>query len=408
MRKCLLNGYISDRVQYTQVNSQSYKIVTYQQEHKDEYTIYAMQNNKEHGLAQHFERGVIRYSWEMKEGKRCNDVTSYERGKAKYKILWNGLENGECRMLENCIAGLRMTIRDESGAICFYGICDQSLRKNGHGIVYDVETGRPLFCGLFADDVQTHVYQDFHDNTMTEYRIDEDSNLPLLKRIPVYVGEYLFTEKDLYVRHGKGSLIDPVTGFASKECVWENGEMVESVDLHSGWYWYPGETTSLRGSVLCPRPASSQLHTSTVTKTITTLVIPDNYDNASIHCLNFGEYAKLTTLTVGDDSLCHVTQVVIMAMEMLRSVKIGHRSFSSKTALERLRDVDVVEGTELCIEDCPCLKKLRIGALSFVEYESLRLNHLPSLNEIRIGETDRSKCFFHCRELHVQCSRWEE
>ena len=405
MNSSFLNGYISDSFQLVEGDSKTYKIVTYQQEHKEEYTIYEMQDDKENGVAQHFDCGVSRYSWEMEDGKRCGYVTTYEKGKAHHKFLLKELENGEYRVLENCKMGLRMTIRNETGAVRFYGMCDESMRKNGYGVEYDVVTGKPLFCGVFRDDVQTHVFQEFHDDgTMTEYENGEASNLPLLKRIPIYIGGYSFSESDLYVRDGKGSLIDPLTGFASKECTWRNGVMVDSVSLRNGWYCYPDETVSLRGSVFRKKPISTPLHVSAMTKNVTTLVIPDDYDNASIQCLHFSDYTNLTSLTIGDDCLPHVTQVQIVAMETLRSVKIGRRSFSSKKALTRPRDIDAVKEAELWIEDCPCLKKLRIGALSFMEYESVRIENLLSLSEIRIGESETSNCFFSCRQLLIQCS----
>lgn len=403
MNGCFLNGYISDSVQIIDGDSHTYKIVTYQQEHKDEYTIYEMRDDKENGLAQHFDRGVIRYSWEIKSGRRCGYVTVYEKGKAHHRFHWHELEEEEYRVLENCKAGLRMTIRDKTGAIRFYGMCDDALRKNGYGVEYDVETGRPLFCGVFRDDIQTHVFQEFHDDTMTEYQIGEISNLPLLKRVPVYIGGYTFTESDLYVRDGVGSLIDPSTGFASNECTWKNGVMVDSVLLHNGWYCYQDETVSLRGSALFKQPMTTELHASAMTKNVSTLVIPDDYENPAIRYLSFSDYPKLTTLTIGNDCLRHVTHVQIVSMETLKSLRIGRRSFSSEIALTRLRDIDAVKETELWIEDCPCLKKLRIGAMSFVEFESVRLQNLPSLGEIRIGEEETSKCFFHCRQLIVQC-----
>ena len=119
MNSSFLNGYISDSFQLVEGDSKTYKIVTYQQEHKEEYTIYEMQDDKENGVAQHFDCGVIRYSWEMEDGKRCGYVTTYEKGKAHHKFLLKELENGEYRVLENCKMGLRMTIRNETGAVRF-------------------------------------------------------------------------------------------------------------------------------------------------------------------------------------------------------------------------------------------------------------------------------------------------
>ena len=52
MNSSFLNGYISDSFQLVEGDSKTYKIVTYQQEHKEEYTIYEMQNDKENGVVE--------------------------------------------------------------------------------------------------------------------------------------------------------------------------------------------------------------------------------------------------------------------------------------------------------------------------------------------------------------------
>lgn len=123
MNSSFLNGYISDSFQLVEGDSKTYKIVTYQQEHKEEYTIYEMQNDKENGVAQHFDCGVIRYSWEMEDGKRCGYVTTYEKGKAHHKFLLK--EAGEWGV--SCTGKLQNGIAD-----------DDSQRNGSRSLLRDV------------------------------------------------------------------------------------------------------------------------------------------------------------------------------------------------------------------------------------------------------------------------------
>ena len=133
-------------------------------------------------------------------------------------------------------------------AICPGGF-DEEMNRDGYGIEYDRNDGKEKFEGYWSKDKLIRMIREFDadNNQMIEYaeNDDENSNVGILNRIPVYIGGYSI-ENGKFVRNGLGYLIDEASGTAIRESEWEHGiEKKGGIDLYEGWY-VEGMSESIR------------------------------------------------------------------------------------------------------------------------------------------------------------------
>ena len=240
----------------------------YQGDHSNEYLLSEMKDGKVEGRCQLFNRGILSLAWMMKDGKRIGQVTGFENGKAIRKEGWDSLlenDRRERRIIENSKEGIVMTIRrkcenDEECAevVIYRGGFDEEMNRNGYGIEYDIESGKEMIEGYWSKDKLIRMIREFDadNNQMIEYaeNKEENDNMELLNRIPIYIGGYRI-ENGKYVRNGMGYLIDEVSGTAKRESEWENGIEKKDVgiDLYEGWYG-KGMSESIRSILKNEKP----------------------------------------------------------------------------------------------------------------------------------------------------------
>ena len=78
---------------------------------------------------------------------------------------------------------------------------------------------------------------------------------------------------------------------------------------------------------------------------------------------------SLRSLHIEEKCFLFVKRVLIRELQHLHTIAIDDYCF--------LADYDLVEDSELCIEDCPSLDSIHIGGGSFYRYSSLQLNSMP-------------------------------
>ena len=78
---------------------------------------------------------------------------------------------------------------------------------------------------------------------------------------------------------------------------------------------------------------------------------------------------SLRSLHIEEKCFLFVKRVLIRELQHLHTIAINEYCF--------LADYDLVEDSELCIEDCPSLDSIHIGGGSFYRYSSLQLNSMP-------------------------------
>ena len=133
-------------------------------------------------------------------------------------------------------------------AICPGGF-DEEMNRDGYGIEYDIENdGKEKIEGYWSKEEKIEGYWskdklirmirefDVDNNQMIEYveNDDDNGNVEILNRIPVYIGGYSI-ENGKFVRNGLGYLIDEASGTAIRESEWEHGlEKKEGIDFYEG------------------------------------------------------------------------------------------------------------------------------------------------------------------------------
>ena len=371
-----------------------------------------MKEGKVEGRCQLFNRGILSLAWIMKNGKRVGGITEYENGKAISKEGWDSLlgnDSGDRRMIENSKEGLIMTIRrkgkedkeDENGCVIYRGEFDEEMNREGYGIEYDIENGKEKIEGYWCKDKLIRMIREFDadNNQMIEYaeNKEENDNMELLNRIPIYIGGYCI-DNGKYVRNGVGYLIDEASGTANRESEWENGiEKKESgIALYEGWY-VEGMSESIRSILKNENPSemktkpivnvpakrieiqkSSELNEMDLK--VTELVICSNSCN-ELNELNLNKFEWLESIEIGDDCFGSVKTFKIDGLNRLKTIKIGKNSFTQKK-----NSCENNESKSFHILNCESLESIQIGKYSFSDFGGeFELKNLPQLQSIQIG-----------------------
>ena len=404
----LLNDYISREKKKISINGIEYEVTLYQGDHSDEYLLSEMKEGKVEGRCQLFNRGILSLAWMIKNGKRDGGITEYENGKAISKEGWDSLlGNGsekDRRMIENSKEGLIMTIRkrykeDEDGCVIYRGGFDEEMNREGYGIEYDIEDGKEKIEGYWNKDKLIRMIREFDadNNQMIEYAENDESNMELLNRIPIYIGGYCI-DNGKCVRNGKGYLIDEKSGTANRESEWANGKEKKEVgiDLYEGWY-VKGMSESIRSILKNENPCEmktkptvnvppkrieicNSVELNAMDLKVTELVICSNRCN-DLNELNLNQFEWLESIEIGDDCFGSVKTFKIDGLNQLKSLKIGNNSFTQ--AKNSWKDD---KSKSFHILNCESLESIQIGRYSFSDFGGeFELKNLPQLQSIQIG-----------------------
>ena len=412
----LLNDYITSEKKKISINGIEYEVTLYQGNHSSEYLLSEMKEGQVEGRCQLFNRGILSLAWMMKNGKRVGGVTEYENGKAIQKEGWDSLlgnDSGDRRIIENSKEGLIMTIRrkceedeengeDEDGCVIYRGGFDEEMNRDGYGIEYDIDNGKEKIEGYWSKDKLIRMIREFDtdNNQMIEYAENEDndeSNVELLNRIPIYIGGYSI-ENGKYVRNGVGYLIDESSGTANRESEWENGKEKKEcgTDLYEGWY-VKGMSESIRSVLKNENPSEMktkpvvnvpakriEIHDSSELNAmdlkVTKLVICSDSCN-DLDELNLNKFEWLESIEIGDNCFESVESFQIDGLNRLKTIKIGTNSF---TQVKNTYGDD--ESKSFHILNCESLESIQIGECSFSDYAGdFELKNLPQLQSISIG-----------------------
>ena len=398
----MLDGYVCGEKKVIQVGEKEYEIQKYQGEHKNEYLISEMKDGKVEGRCELFENGILRLSWVMKDGQRIGRISEYEKGKALFKEGWNSvLGEGDHRMIENSKEGLKLVIRDRNNTMIYQGEFDEELNRHGKGMEYDVN-GKLKYEGYWKRDELMIIVREFEEDEMIEYEVYD--HVDVLNRIPLYIGGYNIVNGE-FKRNGMGYLIDRKNGTAIRECVYENGEELNGIDLFDGWY-----VKGMNESIRCvlnneqPKEMMDEVLVSDNRVRITNsdelnkmdlnvrqLMIELNCCN-DVALLNLNKYTYLKSLVIGNDCFMNVSMFAIDGLNELKSLKIGMNSFTrNKNSFgnDSSRSFSILN----CIE----LESIEIGRYSFSDYGGgFELKNLPKLSSIIIGEIGSySNSFFY-------------
>ena len=124
--------------------------------------------------------------------------------------------------------------------------------------------------------------------------------------------------------------------------------------------------------------------------TIEWVVGNGQYNEASRTQLKLGRLPRLKRIMIGDDCFGKVRVFELVGLSELESVVIGEKSFTHAKEDNDIWNSERSDGS--CrIVNCPKLKSIQIRYYSFSDYHSFKLNNLPSLQFIDMGEW----CFYY-------------
>ena len=424
--KCFLSEYITGEKKKISINGVDYEITLYQGDHSNEYLLSEMKDGKVEGRCQLFNRGILSLAWMMKNGKRIGGITEYKNGKALQKENWDSIvgSNGEQRRIENSKKGLILTIRckcenDEGDRLIYRGGFDEDMNRDGYGIAYDIESGKEKIEGYWLKDKLIRMIREFvaDNNQMIEYveNNDENGNVEILNRIPMYIGGYSI-ENGKYVRNGLGYLIDEASGTAIRESEWEHGlEKKGGIDLYGGWY-VKGMNESIRSILKNEKPCEMktepivnvppkriEVHNRSelndIDLKVTELVICSNSCN-ELYKLGLNKFKCLESITIGNDCFEYVKTFKIDGLKRLKTIQIGKNSFTQKkTDWRGYYD----ESKSFHILNCESLKSIEIGEWSFSDFAGdFELKNLPQLLSIQIGTIGSQSWNFYSSSFVIE------
>ena len=404
-----------------------YEVQLFQGNHSNEYLISEMKDGKVEGRCQLFNRGILSLAWMMKNGKRVGGITEYENGIALQKESWESIiGKGDRRMIENSKEGLIMTIRcrcdngnengnenenenednkdndkEKYGYVIYRGGFDEEMNRDGYGIEYDAANGKVKIEGYWEKDKLIRIVREFdpQNNRMIEYA-ENNNNIDLLDRIPVYSGGYCI-ENGKFVRNGIGYLFDDKSGTAIRRSEWDRGEeRYGGTDLFEGWY-VEGMSESIRSVLKNKNPkdrkidpianlfpqyeyVSKSQDLNNMSLTVTDLLISAKCCNL-FNELDLSKFKWLQSIKIGNDCFESVQTFKIDGLNRLKTIKIGDKSFTKK---KKTHGND--ESKTLHILNCESLESIQIGQYSFSDFGGdFELKNLPHLQSIQIGTIGR-------------------
>ena len=411
-----MDGYVSKgKPIFKRYQGKRYSIQQYQGEHGDEFSVMEIDGNGvENGIAQLFKKGVIQMFWNMKNGKREGVLTLYKKGLVDRLIRWDDMQEADKQgsdyhlhvivksmdgkeLLEEMIVG--------SGIVVYRGEFDSESRKReGFGIEYDEESGLEKRSGYFRNGKLVHLCQEFEQvkndqddgkgnkMEMIEYggEKDEDNVDNIFKRLPVYVGDYVFDAKQSrFIRSGMGNVLNEYCGTCDHVSEWnEKGEENKSSILPIAERDKGYNPMNLRDvvrfdedKILCAdlniwcRPDIKEFK-------ITHSQYNGGNVNESVIKLWITDLSQLIRIEIGNNCFTNVREFVIDGLESLENMKIGEKCF--RIGDDRERDDGVCR-----IKNCPKLRKVEIGNDSYQEFKSFELVDVNSLESIDFG----NNCF---------------
>lgn len=376
---------IEDAHYTKEVNGVLVEIITFRGEHCDEVRVKEVKS----GRVSLYRKGILQRTESSADGMDRIECTEYKRGKACfYRHLPPWRNTGDVRCIQNCRNGLQLVV--EGKGVIYRGGFDnrESMKREGRGMEFDKESGRVLRCGVWEKDALIRIEKEFEsENVMIEYDITKGCNRSALDCYPVYEGGYVMDEnRGECVRHGEGCEIDASTGVAVREGRWERGELVESVELVNGWY----VNTMNQNPFTWGLSKHDECELSGV-ETATELLVPSNCRNDPVETrFDVSGWKKLDRIAIGDDCFKFVEEVKVVGADELKSVVIGKRSFTKwKNGFGNN------PSRCFCLQNCSSLRELKIGNYSFSDYTRFRVENLPSLEVLEVGDwNDKSWCFY--------------
>ena len=187
-----------------------------------------------------YENNVLKQYWkEERNGNKSEEFIRYKNGRVDFSQRFQDIldQKNSIRYVYHK-KRLRMEIwSSKTGHLLYHGNYNYRSQREGWGIECDEESGNMVVEGIWSKGTLKEVIRCFNGDVMTELKRNGSDSLDPTKRIPIYVGGFRYDEdNEMFVREGKGCLIDEISGTGYREGEWKDGKEVRGVSLYGGWY----------------------------------------------------------------------------------------------------------------------------------------------------------------------------
>lgn len=364
---------------------------------------------------QMYYKGILQSSWFESNGKIVGKEITYQNGKVAMVCDHDMSFEQDQRYIENKKSGAIMTIYDsQTNNLTYCGEFNANLMKHGKGTEYSPKTGAVRYVGVWDNGVLTRIIKDFTGDEMIEYA-DSRNNVDASRRIPVYVGGYIYDEDcDEYLRNGFGSILDS-SGRAIHEGTWKNGEEVSGTDLYDGWYEDGAEAQYITSDVTVEdendgmsvvseadasstkRELRSKQDLQNLRKIQELAIFPSfNESTLKLYCLN-----SLKIIEIGDSCLKNVKTFYLANMPSLASLKVGKNC--SKIDIKATKNtLKWSTSKSFSILNCQSLKSIEIGEGSFIDFGGeFKISSCNKLETLVIG-SNKLSCNFIAASFSIE------
>ena len=125
--------------------------------------------------------------------------------------------------------------------------------------------------------------------------------------------------------------------------------------------------------------------------------------------MNLNRFINLESIEIGDDCFGSIQRFRIVGLNRLKTIKIGHNSFTQLKSKDFENDLDGSiskcrnESKSFHILNCKSLKVIEIGQCSFADFGGeFELRNLDNLESIKIGEIGNGSMNFICSSFIIR------
>ena len=156
---------------------------------------------------------------------------------------------------------------------------------------------------------------------------------------------------------------------------------------------FPVPVTKARRAII--RNAADWMQLSICVEVI--VIMPNCCNEEELRVLDLRMFLSVREMRTGDDCFGNVEEVLLVGLGKLERVAIGKNCFmgaKSETQFNSCR--------RFCLKECPKLRVLKIGCMSFSDYSLCEMDTLASLEVIEMGELDEESDSFFNASLELK------
>ena len=136
----------------------------------------------------------------------------------------------------------------------------------------------------------------------------------------------------------------------------------------------------------------------TMSSIVEVMIVDNNACNDKCFtALVLSVFSNLKVFEVGDYSFTFVEEVKLIELSQLESVLIGKNSFTKKKST-----YGYYPYRYFYMKNCERLRELKIGRYSFYDYSVCKIEGVPSLEVIEMGELNEESDNFFCASLELK------